>query len=108
MEPQVTLEDICAPSEYVVARQIHGSTLIIPITSGIVEVEGELFALNPTGQAIWQKLDGQRSLKEVAELIAGDFKVSVSDIESQVINFADELRRRKLLAVKGRSDVQDI
>ena len=108
MEPLVTLEDICAPSEYVVARQIHGSTLIIPLTAGVVEVEGELFALNPTGQAIWQKLDGERSLKEVAALVAGDFDASIPDIESQVISFADELRRRRLLVVKGRSDAQNI
>ena len=62
----VTLEAVCTPSEDVVARDIDGQTLIIPLASGIVEVEGELFALNGTGRAIWQKLDGRRTLKEVA------------------------------------------
>lgn len=108
MESKVTLEAICVPSEDVVARQIQGSILIIPLTAGVVEVEGELFALNPTGQAIWQKLDGQRSLKEVAALVAGDFAEPLTDIESEVVRFAEELRRRRLLAIKGKFDAQNI
>lgn len=100
MDAQVTPDAICTPSEGVVAREIDGNILIIPLVAGIVEIEGELFTLNPTGRAIWQKLDGLRTLKEVAALLASDFATPLADIESHVVRFADVLRRHGLVVIR--------
>ena len=100
MDAQVTLDAICAPAEDVVAREIEGNILIIPLTAGIVEVEGELFTLNPTGRAIWQKLDGLRTLKEVVALLASEFATPLANIENDVVRFAEELRRRRLVVIQ--------
>ncbi len=100
MEAQITPDTICTPSEGVVAREIEGNILIIPLVDGIVEVEGEIFTLNRTGRAIWQKLNGRRTLKEVAELLACDFAKPLADIESDVVGFADELRRSGLVVIR--------
>jgi len=99
----VTLNAVCMPSDEVVTRDIDGNTLIIPIFAGVVEVEGELFALNETGRAIWQKLDGRRTLKEVAALVADDFAAPAGEVESEVVTFAEELRGRRLLSVRAPS-----
>ena len=101
MDAQVTLDAICAPAEDVVAREIEGNILIIPLTAGIVEVEGELFTLNPTGRAIWQKFDGLRTLKEVAALLASEFTTPLANIENDVVRFAEELRRRRLVVIQS-------
>ena len=103
MDVPVTLDAVCVPSGDVVARQIEGSILIIPVVAGIVEVEGELFALDATGRAIWEKLDGQRTLKDVAALIADEFSGPRGAIESAVVMFADELTRRRLLVAQHPS-----
>jgi len=100
VDTQVTLEVICKPSEDIVARQIEGNILIIPLVAGIVEVEGELFTLNHTGRAIWQKLDGVRTLKEVAALLARDFATPLADLENDIVRFADELRRHGLVVIQ--------
>lgn len=100
MDAQVTLDAICAPAEDVVARQIEGNILIIPLAAGIVEVEGELFSLNPTGRAIWQKLNGRRTLKEVAALLASEFTTPLTNIENDVVRFVEELRRQRLVVIQ--------
>ena len=64
MTAAVSLETICAPSADIVAREIEGDIVIVPLVAGIGDADDELYTLNPTGQAIWKKLDGQRTLKD--------------------------------------------
>ena len=49
MTDTLTLDMICAPSEDVVAREIEGEIVIVPLASGIGDMEDELFTLNETG-----------------------------------------------------------
>ena len=65
METKVDLNSVYAISEDLVARDIHGEIVIIPITSGMGETDDDIFSLNEFGRAIWDKLDGKRKLKEV-------------------------------------------
>ena len=74
MEAQISLNAICAPLEDVVVRKIEGEIVIVPPVAGIGDVQiDELYTLNETGQAIWKQLDGQRTLKDVAALLADEF-----------------------------------
>ena len=66
MSRKISLTAKYAPSEDVVARDVHGEFIIIPITSGVGD-EDEIFTMNETGRAIWDKLDGKRALKDVIE-----------------------------------------
>jgi hypothetical protein len=97
----LTLSSICVPSDDVVAREIEGELIIVPITSGIGDLEDELYTLNDTGRAIWQRLDGQRTLAEVAEGIAQEFDAPGETITRDVLGFAGELARRKILVCRG-------
>jgi len=101
MEASVTLDTICMPSEAVVARVIEGDMIIVPLVSGIGDADDELYTLNETGQAIWQKLDGQKTLGEVAEALSQEFSHPPDQIKADVLGFASEMVRRGILAVKG-------
>ena len=96
MEPKVSINAIYAPSEDVVARDIHGEFIIIPITSGIGE-EDAIFTLNNTGRAIWDKLDSKKNLKEVIRSISLEFDVSGINIEKDVLGLVAELLKKKIL-----------
>ena len=54
METKVELDQAYLPSEEVVARVIEGELIIVPLTSGIGDMEDELFSLNETGRAVGQ------------------------------------------------------
>jgi len=96
---QLNLNVVCAPSEEVVAREIDSEIVIVPLIAGIGDAEDELYTLNPTGQAIWQELDGQRTLKDVAAALADKFDAPLANIEKDVLGFAGELTQRGILTV---------
>lgn len=101
MASRLDLNSVCVPSQDVVAREIEGEIVIVPVAAGIGDAEDELYTLNETGQAIWQKLDGRRALKEVAACLANEFTSPLSQLEADVLGFAGELARRGILVTKA-------
>jgi len=99
MKTQITLNSICSPSEDVVAREIEGDMIIVPLVSGIGDADDELYTLNESGKAIWQKLDGQKTLSVVAKELIDVFSSDESEIEKDVLGFASEMVNRGMLIV---------
>jgi hypothetical protein len=96
----VNLDQVYTVSDDVVAREIEGEIIIVPLVAGIGDLEDELFTLNETGKAIWDKLDGQRSLNDISAALAAEYQAAPSEIEADVLGLVAELvRRRMLIAV---------
>jgi len=102
METKVCLDTAYVPSEGVVAREIEGELIIVPLVAGIGNMEDELFTLNETGKAIWKRLDGKRNLKEVLKELSGEFKAPAREIEKHVAGFVEELLKRRMLVEASR------
>ena len=100
MEAKVTMETICVPSEDVVAREIEGDMIIVPLVSGIGDADDELYTLNETGKMIWLKLDGELNLGQVANAISEEYSSSANEIEKDVLGFVTEMVHRGMLVVK--------
>jgi hypothetical protein len=77
---------------------LFGQVLTPKTSDGQVDA---LYTLNETGQAIWQKLDGVKTLAQVAAALAVEFAAPRGELESDVLGFASELTRRGILAVKA-------
>jgi len=103
MESLVTLDSIFVPSEDVVAREIEGELIIVPLVAGIGDAEDELYTLNPTGHSIWRILDGKRTLRDIAVLLAKEFDAPMADLEKDVLGLVNELTKRGMLSVVGGS-----
>jgi hypothetical protein len=97
MEAQVDLSSIYVPSEDVVARDVHGEFIIIPIASGIGDSDDEIFSLNKFGRAIWDKLFGKRNLKDVVNDLSKEFEAPIEEIEKDVLGLIGELLKRKMV-----------
>ena len=97
MEPKVNLNAAYVPSEDVVAREIDGGLIIVPLVSGIGNIEDELFTMNEIGIAIWAKLDSKKSLNDVVEELRAEFKAPAGEIEQDVIGFTEELLKRRMV-----------
>jgi hypothetical protein len=100
MTDTLTLNTICEPSDDIVAREIEGEIVIVPLVSGIGDAADELYSLNETGQTIWQKLDGVRTLAAVVDALAGEFETPRAELETDVLGFAGEMVRRGILVAK--------
>ncbi len=100
MIDKITMDNVCLPSENIVARVIEDEMIIVPLIAGIGDVDDELYTLNETGKAIWQKLDGQKTLERIALELEKDFLCSAVEIKKDVIGFATEMVKRGILVIK--------
>ncbi len=97
-ESKVKLDGVYMPSEDVVARDIAGELIIVPLTSGIGDLEDELFTLNDIGRAIWEKLDGRRRLRDVVTAPAEKYEAhSEEDIQTDAVGLVNELLSRGIV-----------
>ena len=97
MAAKVSLDGRYLPSEDVVARNIEGELIIVPLVAGIGDLEDELFTLNETGKAIWDRLDGRKKLKDVLAELSAEFEAPAGEIEKDLIGLVEELVRRRIL-----------
>lgn len=91
------MDAVYTPSEDIVARSIEGELIIVPLVAGIGDLEDELYTLNETGKAIWDRLDGKKSLKQVLAELSAEFEAPAGEIEKDLIGLLEELIRRKIL-----------
>lgn len=89
------------PSEDIVAREIEGELIIVPLVSGIGDMEDELYTLNDTGRDIWRLLDGKNTLQDVTDQLAEEYQAEPGEIEQDVRGLVEELARRRFLVETG-------
>jgi hypothetical protein len=93
---------VLVPSPDIVAREIEGELIIVPLVAGIGDLEDELYSMNDTGREVWRLLDGTRTLDEIAAALAEQFDEPQSAILADVQGLVGELvRRRMLVEVAG-------
>ena len=97
MTTHFSMDAVYVPSQDIVAREIEGDIIIVPLAAGIGDMEDDLFTLNETGKAIWQRLDGKITLQELIEDLIEEFEATAGEIEKDVIGLLLELLKRKIL-----------
>ncbi len=93
----IDLNKVYTPSEDIVAREIEGELIIVPLVAGIGDLEDELFTLNETGREIWNLLDGNRSLEDVTSELVQSYDSPTNEIEKDVLGLVQELVNRRML-----------
>ena len=93
----VEISGVFTASEDVVAREIEGVIIIVPLIAGIGDLEDELFTLNDSGKAIWKLLDGKRTLHDVVNTLSQEYDAPSGEIERDVLGLVNELVRRRML-----------
>ncbi len=94
------IDPIYIPSDDVVAREIEGEIIIVPLTAGIGDLEDELFSLNETGREVWRRLDGQHTLSAIAAELAQAYDAPPAEIEQDVRGLAAEFLKRRMIREK--------
>jgi hypothetical protein len=83
-------------SDAVVAREIEGEIVIVPLTAGIGDLEDELYSLNETGRDVWRLLDG-RTLDEVIDALLAEYDAPREEIDRDVRGLLEELLSRGIV-----------
>ncbi len=101
MRERIDLSRVYGPSDDIVVREIEGEIVIVPLTSGIGDLEDELFTLNETGRAIWARIDGSRPLGAVVKELTKDYDAPESLVRRDVVGILQELLERRMIVERG-------
>jgi hypothetical protein len=76
----------------VVSKTIKGECLLVPLSSNIADMDS-LYRLNATGAFIWNAIDGQKSIAEIARLVADEFEVDPDEAERDTLEFVTAIKK---------------
>jgi len=75
----------------VVAQQAAGKWVLLDVKTG------EYYALDPVAGRIWQLCDGTRSVRQIAEVVCGEYDGAGPEVEDDVVAFVSEFVGESLL-----------
>lgn len=101
MTEKIDLSRTYAPSDDVVVREIEGEIVIVPLTSGIGDVEDECFTFDEWGRAVWSKIDGSRPLDTVVQELLDEYDAPAGLLKGEVVGLLQELYERRMIVDIG-------
>ncbi len=97
MKTNIKTDAVFTASEAVVVRLVENQMVLFPVACGEDDADNEPYFLNTTGQMIWRKLDGRKTIRDVVKALAAEFRTPVKVIEKDVVAFVEKLVKRKFL-----------
>lgn len=84
-------------AEDVISRVIEGETILLPLISGVGDLDSEMFSLNRTGTIVWEKMNGDSTLNDIIFKISTAFNIPYNQIRKDVIDLSEDLLRKRLI-----------
>ena len=84
-------------SKDVITRAIEDKLIIIPIISGVGDIDQGIFTLNETGRVLWNCLDGKKTLQEIIQILHSEYGASLEIIEKDVITLVNEFLEKSMV-----------
>jgi hypothetical protein len=103
MKIYIKSDAVYAASDFVVVRLVENQVVLLSVEPGRDDADNEPYFLNSTGQIIWRKLDGHKSLRDIVKALATEFRTPAKIIEKDVAAFVEKLVERKFLAMVSES-----
>ena len=89
-----------AASPDVVAREIEGELIVVPISALPGGTGDDLYTFNESGRAIWRRLDGRATLAGIAAALAEEYRTDREAVERDVLGLVSELLSRGIVIEK--------
>lgn len=86
-----------------VTRSIAGETLIVPVRSGIADLEC-IYALNEVGSRVWELLDERTPVKKIVEAICSEYDVTPDEAARDISELLSSLEAAGLVRGAGRPE----
>jgi hypothetical protein len=62
-----------------VQRDVAGECILVPLRRNLAE-SNSIYVLNDTGTAVWNRIDGQRSVAAIADEFIAEYDVTVEQL----------------------------
>jgi len=80
-----------------VTRSITGETIIVPVRGHVGDLDS-IYTLNEVGSAVWGLFDGETSISQIIDTISGDYEVSRSETEADIIELIGSMEEAGLIS----------
>lgn len=80
----------------VVSRKIEGELIIVPIRSGVGDLNS-LYTLNPVGSVLWDFMTEGHTVEEMVQRICDEFEVTTTQAEQDIEAFLNSLVEENLV-----------
>jgi hypothetical protein len=80
-----------------VSRKVADEVILVPIRQKVGDLQS-IYSLNEVGGRIWELLDSERTLAEMASIIAAEYEVSQSQAEGDLAEFIASLESIEAIA----------
>jgi dGTP triphosphohydrolase len=94
----MNIDSILKRREDIIFRKIEDAYVLMPMTASAEEVE-YLFNLNEIGSAIWEKMDGRKTIQDILNELFSEYEGDRKTIEAEAIEFINDLKEAKLIEV---------
>ena len=78
-------------NENFVFRRIGDETILVPIKKNVGDM-GSIYNLNQVGALVWERLDGEKPLSRIKNMILEAFNVSPEEAEEDLCEFLNQLK----------------
>ncbi len=78
-------------------KKILDDYIVVPTGDNIVDFAVAV-SLNETGAFLWQQLESEKSIEELADALASEYDITSEEVIDDVIEFAELLKTRNFLA----------
>lgn len=66
---------------------------------------GEVKVLNEVAARIWSLVDGQRSIRTIAQMISEEYRIDDIQAQADTLEFVENLEQRGILSILNPSEV---
>jgi hypothetical protein len=88
----INLNTVYRPSPEIVARNTGDEYVLVPVTNNIADMKS-VYTLNSTGAFIWERLDGRRTVKNIADEVEEAFEVDAGEALDDVLSFFSDMKK---------------
>jgi hypothetical protein len=97
MPSPVGLNCIYKISEDIIFKEIEGTSILIPVISGVGDLNSDIFQLNETGSRVWEMLDGKTPLEKIILTLIDEYEAPTKIIEQDVLNLIQNLLKKRFV-----------
>ncbi|PYS48142.1 MAG: hypothetical protein DMF68_14055 [Acidobacteria bacterium] len=90
------LEKSFIKADDLMARNIAGETLIVPIRNRVGDLSS-IYTLNEVGARVWQMIDPSRSVNQIVETISDEYDVARAEAARDVVELLDSMESAGLI-----------
>ena len=83
-------------NQEVVSRKIEGELIIVPIRSGVGDLNS-LYTLNPVGSVLWDFMTEGHTIGEMVQRICDEFEVTAKQAKQDIEEFLGSLLEEELV-----------